>query len=415
MTTSKISVEYVSITSLRGAEYNPRQIEDINLKLLTESLDRFGIVDPIIARRDGLVIGGHQRLKAAESLGLAEVPVVFLDVDDATAKAMNVALNNPYMQGTWDDGKLAVLLEELRAEDKLEWSGFDDADLKKLLTQLRKAEEGLSDPDAIPETPDDTDVWVQPGELYLLGAHRILCGDSTNAEDVARLMNGEKAVLLATDPPYLVDYVGGQHPRKGLIAGENWKTGKRAANWDEYVDPESSVEFYAGFLRIALEHLQPHSPVYQWHATRRQALVEAAWRQVGLLWHQTIIWKKLRGVLTHSHYLWSHEPCAYGWVEGNQPKRRPPANERTVWEVDQKGENDGIHPTQKPVELFDRPIQYHTQLDEVVYEPFSGSGTQIIAAERLGRRCFAMEKEPKYVQVAIERWQTHTGRKAELA
>lgn len=132
-----------------------------------------------------------------------------------------------------------------------------------------------------------------------------------------------------------------------------------------------------------------------------------------MLWHQTIVWKKLRGVLTHSHYLWSHEPCAYGWLEGKQPKRRPPANERTVWEVDQKGEQDGVHPTQKPVELFARPIQFHTQPGEIVYEPFSGSGTQIVAAERLGRRCFAMEKEPKYVQVALERWERFTGKTAE--
>ena len=179
------------------------------------------------------------------------------------------------------------------------------------------------------------------------------------------------------------------------------------------VDPGASVEFYRRFLALGLEHLKPNSAIYQWHAHRRQALVEQAWTACGLLVHQQIIWVKTSGVLTHSHYLWRHEPCFYGWVEGQPPSKRPPSNETTVWEVSSKIGNLNIHPTQKPVELFERPIQYHTEVGDICYEPFLGSGTQIIAAEKLGRRCFAMEMEPHYVDVSIARWSEFTDKKAE--
>jgi DNA modification methylase len=143
-----------------------------------------------------------------------------------------------------------------------------------------------------------------------------------------------------------------------------------------------------------LKHLKPRSAIYQWHATCRQKLVEEAWVQCGLLVHQTIVWAKARGVLTRSHYMWSHEPCFYGWIEGQPPSLKPPANERTVWHIDQVGEQSGIHPTQKPVELFIHPIEFHTRPGDICYEPFSGSGTQLIAAEHTGRICYAMEMEP---------------------
>ena len=223
-------------------------------------------------------------------------------------------------------------------------------------------------------------------------------------------MNGKKASLMATDPPYLVDYSGGNHLAP---AGSKAKTG-HDNQWDEYADPESSVEFFRSFLTLAQEHLKTNSAVYQWHAYKRQALVEQAWRESGLLVHQQIIWVKARGVLTHSHYLWSHEPCFYGWVEGHQPSKKPPANERTIWQLDQQGSSMNIHPTQKPLELFLRPIEFHTESGDICYEPFLGSGTQLIAAEKLGRTCYAMEREPQYVDVAVKRWESFTGETAIL-
>ena len=172
------------------------------------------------------------------------------------------------------------------------------------------------------------------------------------------------------------------------------------------------MEFYRKFLAVSLEHLRTNSAIYQWHAFRRQALVEQAWRESGLLVHQQIIWAKARGVLTHSHYLWAHEPCFYGWVEGHQPSKKPPASERTIWQLDQQGSSMNIHPTQKPLELFLRPIEYHTEVGDLCYEPFLGSGTQLIAAEKLGRVCYALEREPQYVDVAVKRWESFTGEQA---
>lgn len=242
-------------------------------------------------------------------------------------------------------------------------------------------------------------------------AHRILAGDSTRAEDVTRLMDGRRAVMMATDPPYLVDYTGEDHPQSAERKAKAVAVGKRAEaagnkNWDAYKDPETSVEFFAGFIRVALSHALVDSPaIYQWHASRRQSLVEAAWTENHLLWHQQLVWVKSRPILTHSHFMWQHEPCAYGWVEGKPPARRPPvgAESSTVWQIDQQGESDGLHPTQKPREIYTRPIGYHTAPGDLCYEPFSGSGTHLVAAEQTGRICYAVEIAPQFVAVALER------------
>ncbi|MFT7487309.1 MAG: DNA modification methylase [Candidatus Paceibacteria bacterium] len=187
-------------------------------------------------------------------------------------------------------------------------------------------------------------------------------------------------------------------------------------HWDDYEGDESGLAFFSTFLEVALRHCIERVPVYQWHAHKRQALVERAWEERGLLMHQQIIWAKARGTLGRSHFMWSHEPCFYGWMKGSMPEsdRRPPANETTTWEIDQAGELSEDHPTQKPVGIFARPIDWHTRAGELVLEPFSGSGTQIIAAEETSRRCRAMEESPAYVDVAVVRWQRATGNLAVL-
>jgi DNA modification methylase len=407
----EIAITQVPISELRPDPGNPRRITDQELESLTRSIREFGLVDPIIARReDKTVIGGHQRLLAARRLGLTTVPVVFLDLSQEQARLLNLALNR--ISGAWDNELLARLLAELKQiqDVDLSLSGFSDDELKKYLKGLESREKrDRLEPfslEAALEVARAAPV-AQQGDLWRLGDHRLLCGDATYPEDVARLMNGEKASLLATDPPYLVDYSGGNHPASKVNRKET-----RDKHWDEYADPETSVEFYKKFLSLALEHLKPNSAIYQWHAHRRQALVEQAWRESGILVHQQIIWVKVRGVLTHSHYLWSHEPCFYGWPEGHPPTRKPPSSERTIWQVDQQGSSMNIRPTQKPLELFMRPIEYHTEPGDICYEPFLGSGTQLIASEKLGRMCYAMEREPQYVDVAVLRWEAFTGEKA---
>ena len=407
-----LEITNLPIRDLRPDPANPRRISDEELESLTRSIREFGLIDPIIARReDKVVIGGHQRLIAARKLGLKQVPVVLVDISEEQAHVLNLALNR--ISGTWDQELLARLLAELKEvlDIDITLTGFSEDELQKHLKSLesRERRERLEsfDLDAALEAAKAAPV-AHTGDVWLLGNHRVLCGDSTDNGDVARLMNGEKASLMATDPPYFVDYSGGNH-----LAPKGSKAKKSGDNqWDEFVDPEVSVEFYRKFLAVSLEHLHPNSAIYQWHAFRRQALVEQAWRESGLLVHQQIIWAKARGVLTHSHYLWAHEPCFYGWVEGHQPSKKPPANERTIWQLDQQGSSMNIHPTQKPLELFIKPIEYHTEAGDICYEPFLGSGTQLIAAEKLSRICYAMEREPQYVDVAVKRWESFTGEQA---
>lgn len=212
-------------------------------------------------------------------------------------------------------------------------------------------------------------------------------------------MEDEKAVLLATDPPYLVDYHGSD---KEAHDGK----GEDAKTWDEYSGDTEGLAFFTAFLKVALAHCIPRIRVYQWHAHRRQALVESAWLEFGLLMHSQIIWAKPSGTFGRSHYSWSHEPCFYGWTQGFMPEkdRRPPLNSETVWIIDQAGEQSEDHPTQKPLGIFARPMEAHTKAGEVVLECFSGSGSQIICAEQLGRKCYAMEMDPSYVDVAVKRW-----------
>lgn len=385
---------------------NWRRHPEAQANALRSMLADVGFADALLARetQGGLMlIDGHLR---AETTPDSTVPVLVLDVDEAEADKLLMTLDPLAAMAVADRDALAQLLEVVEIES---------ADLRGHLEQYLGADwhrEGRTDPDdEAPPVPEEP--LTQLGDLWLLGEHRILCGDSTDRESVARLMAGERARLLATDPPYLVDYSGGNHPPSWANRGNP----KKDKNWDAYKDPQTGVAFFAAFLEAAFaEAVTEDAPVYQWHACLRSSLVEAAWDQAGILRHQEVIWVKSRSVLTRSHFLWQHEPCAYGWKRGKQPAaaRRPPSDTRSVWDVDQKGESDGLHPTQKPVELFRRPILWHTLPGEAVYEPFAGSGTQVIAAEMLARRCFAMELAPGFVDVVCRRFQDFTGIKPVL-
>jgi DNA modification methylase len=250
-----------------------------------------------------------------------------------------------------------------------------------------------------------------------LGDHRLLCGDATDASVVKRLMNGERAGLMATDPPYLVDYDGGNHPQTWSKDGKIISAEAKTRHWDAYRDPEGAVDFYQRFLAAALEEALDERPlIYQWFAMMRCEVVLAAWRANGLLPHQVIIWHKSRSVLGRSDFAYNYEPCLYGWVQGQRPaaRLRPPAEASAVWDVASAIEDGatGIHPTQKPVELIRRPIAWHTAAGELIYEPFAGSGTALIAAEMSGRRCYALELSPAFCDVIVTRWERFTGHKA---
>src|SRR5688572_5519707 len=397
----------VSLASLTPAPWNPRTIKDPRFQNLCESLaaDRdFLLLRPILATLDGAVFAGNMRLRAAQHLGWLEVPAILVDIPEQLAKER--AMRDNAQWGEWEEDDLARLLQELKEQgSNLDVLGFDERDLRNLLDRIGN-EGGLTDPDDVPPLPEEP--ITKPGDLWVLGDHRLLCGDSTNPHDVSFVMNGEKAGLLATDPPYLVDYTGGSHPSSKANRPET-----KDKHWDEYKDPESGAQFFIDFFEAAFAHLQEKCPIYQWYADMRTALVFDAWSRAELTVHQQVIWVKTRGVLSHRHFMWQHESCLYGWRQGGSPRLKPPANQTSVWHVDQVGETKEDHPTQKPVELFKRPMLWHLKKGELAFEPFSGSGTAIIAAEMTGRRCYAIEQEPSYVDVAVARWEHFTGKQAE--
>ncbi|MBB4267610.1 DNA-methyltransferase [Roseospira visakhapatnamensis] len=262
------------------------------------------------------------------------------------------------------------------------------------------------DTHTVPEPPRNP--AARPGDLWLLGEHRLLCGDSTRAEDVRQLMNGERAVLFATDPPYLVDYDGSNHPTRNKDWSQSYGT-----TWD---DSSQGAELYDGFIAAAVaEAIAENAAWYCWHASRRQAMLESCWEKAGAFVHQQIIWVKDRGVLTRSHYLWKHEPCFMGWRRPHRPPKVADETLASTWEMPGFAKADRPdHPTPKPLDAFGIPMRQHVERGGLCYEPFSGSGSQIMAGEANGRRVFAMEISPAYVDVAIERWQEATGREATL-
>ena len=381
---------------------NARSHGEANMAAIVSSLQRFGQAEPLVVQAGtGRVIGGNGRLVAMRQMGWNEADVVEVQLSDEEAKALGIALNRTAELAEWDERTLADLLVELRDDEALGGTGFDGLEIDRLLSELEAGEslEAQEDegPDEVPDTPVS-----RRGDLWILGSHRLLCGDATSSADLERLMDGQVAALLATDPPYLVDYKGAEQTNGN--------------HWDDFHGDESAVAFFSAWLQACLPWCRDDVPVYQWHATRRQALVEAAWKANGLLVHQTVVWAKPRGTLGRSHFMWAHEPCFYGWREGMMPRspRTPDPAARTVWEIDHGSELEGDHPTQKPVEVFTRPMGWHTLKDEVCLEPFSGSGSQLVAAEQGGRRCFALELDPRYVDVAVRRWERAAGAKAVL-
>ncbi len=405
----QLTIRRVPLDALHQDPANARAHGPENMAAIEASLARFKQVEPLVVdARTGRVIGGNGRLAAMRKLGWTEADVVELDLEAVDATALGIALNRSAELATWDDEALAKLLATLRDEAALDGVGFSDAELDELLAQLDTATNDIED--VAPEEPPEVPV-TRLGDLWVLDQHRLLCGDSTKPEDVARLMDGELAQLLSTDPPYLVDYTAGNHPPSSCNRPETANK-----NWDAYKDPTTGLAFFDGYLKACLPHVVEDAAIYQWHASRRQALVEQAWELNGLLIHQTLIWVKSRAVLTRSMFMWQHEPTFMGWRRGSMPPkdRRPPHNATTVWHIDQAGEERPAHATPKPLETCLRPLEYHTRVGEIALEPFSGSGTQIIAAEKLRRRCFAMELAPGYVDVAVKRWMKATGKQATL-
>lgn len=421
MATDLLRIEYEPLDELLKLrdDGNPKKHSD---EVIDESLARFGFVQPLLVDDASNVVGaGHGRLGRLEAWRVGgKEPPARIDVRDgrwfvpvvrgvsfknATERRRYAVVDNRAVElGGWDDALLGEWLKDFGGD--LAGTGFDGDDLGKLLNATDTARGGKADPDAVPTDPQTR---TSRGDLWLLGDHRLLCGDSTSKEDVARLCGQERAVLMATDPPYGVDYTATKSGMAVSGLGDAQERWGDIAN--DALDPAQLRAFLDSCLAAA--PLAPRAATYVWHPPGDlNEVFRAAMRAAGMVVHRQIIWAKPGFVLTRSGmYHWAHETCFYGWKEGSQPPWYGPKNQTSVWQV---GRDSGaaVHPTQKPVELFEIPMRNHTRRGAVCYEPFSGSGSQIIAGERLERRVFAMELSPRWCDAAVQRWEDFTGKKA---
>ena len=400
---TRLETRRVPLDSLHQDPANARAHGPENLAAIEASLRRFGQAEPLVVQAStGRVIGGNGRLAVMRALGMTDADVVELDVDDLTATALGIALNRSGELATWDDQVLADLLGGLREADALEGVGFEESELDRMISDLAgETEADVEDP-GLSEPPEEA--VSRHGDLWALGDHLLLCGDSTRPEDVRRVMGDDQAKLVATDPPYLVDYTG-ERPND---SGKDWTGVYRE------VDIADAESFFRSVFTGVLEVLAPHGAIYCWHAHKRQALIARIWEELGIVDHQQIVWVKPASVFGRVYWHFRHEPCVMGWRKGSQPEHDGKHEFNSVWEVDWEGKArvSTDHPTSKPVELFARPMRKHTKRGDVVFEPFSGSGSQLIAADRLGRRCRAIEISPAFVDVAVKRWEEATGKRA---
>ena len=407
---NSLVIRRVPINALVPDPANPRVHDERNLEAIRSSLARFGQAEPIVVQTGTRrIIAGHGRLTAMRSLGWNEVDVVELPVDDLTATALGVAMNRAGELATWDDHALAPILRALEQQGALDGVGFSSADVDELLKQLEaEAAPGNVDdpgPSEPPEIPT-----AQRGDVWLLGDHRLMCGDSTSVEDFAHLMNGKVATLWSSDPPYAVGYTGKDRPvHDGKPSGKDW------SHLYHETDIKDLGQFLDGVMTATLPHVVEDAPIYMWHAHVQQPTIAAVFERHGLLLHQVLVWVKPCAVFGHSYYQWRHEPCAFGWRKGNKPTHGIGQLD-TVWECDWDGKArfTSFHPTSKPTRLFEIPMEQHTKPGDLVVEPFNGSGSQILAATKLARRCYAMEIQPAFVDGTIDRWQKATGKVATL-
>ncbi|MBU3030637.1 site-specific DNA-methyltransferase [Paracoccus marinaquae] len=404
----ELVIEYRALDRLVPYARNARSHSEAQLAEIAGSIRAFGFTNPVLIAEDDTLIAGHGRVLAARLLGMETVPTITLTgLTESQRRALVLADNRIALNAGWDEALLALELSDLKeAGFDLGIMGFEDGELDRLLSGAEEDGEGSTPPVVIPEPPRNP--VSRAGDLWILGEHRLLCGDSTSAADVRRLMNGERAVLFATDPPYLVDYDGSNHPTRN----KDWSA-SYGTTWD---DSSQGAELYDGFIGAAIaEAITEDAAWYCWHASRRQAMLEACWEKAGAFVHQQIIWVKDRGVLTRSHYLWKHEPCFMGWRRPNRPPKVAEQTLPSTWEMPSFAKDERPdHPTPKPLDAFGIPMRQHVARGGLCYEPFSGSGSQIMAGEANGRRVNAMEISPAYVDVAVERWQAETGKDAIL-
>jgi DNA modification methylase len=395
-------IEQWPTTKLVPYARNARTHSDAQVAQIAASIAEFGFTNPILVGIDGVIVAGHGRLAAARKLGLERVPVIVLDhLTPTQRRALVLADNRLAELSTWDDALLHIELEALQDEGfDLDLTGFDADALAELLAGEEPEHEGQTEDDAVPEMPEEP--VSKPGDVWRLGPHRLVCGDATTAEAYARLFqDSERADMVFTDPPYNVDYA---NSAKDKLRGKH-----------RPILNDNLGEGFYDFLFDALTLLIAHTKgaIYVAMSSSELDTLQAAFRAAGGHWSTFIIWAKNTFTLGRADYQRQYEPILYGWPEGGERHWCGDRDQGDVWHFAKPHKND-LHPTMKPVELIERAIRNSSRPGNVVLDPFGGSGSTLIAAEKSGRVARLIELDPKYVDVIVRRWQQFTGRRAVL-
>ena len=439
-----LKTEKRKLNELVAADYNPRKAltpEDSEYQKIKRSIEEFGYVDPIIINEDGTIIGGHQRCTVLKDLGYEEVDVVVVSLDKQREKALNIALNK--ITGEWDELKLKDLLLDLDLGDyDISLTGFEQEDLAELVDNLAVEPEAMDDDfDGEAVLEDIVEPKTRLGDVWKLGRHRLMCGDSTSQEDVATLMKGEMADLVITDPPYNVNY-GDKADMLDTYLQKGHRNNSRIKN--DNMDNESFYSFMLQIYQSAYEFMRDGAAIYVFHAESTGHIFRQAFLDAGLKLAQCLIWEKNAFVLGRQDYQWRHEPCLYGWKEGAahyfindrtqdtvileddvdfesmkkadliayiEDMHRKYKDQTSVIYENKPTRND-IHPTMKPVTLIGRLMSNSSKSGWNVLDLFGGSGSTLMAAEQLGRTAFLMELDEKFCDVIVKRWEEYTGQSA---
>ena len=385
-------IEKKKTADLLPAKYNPRKDlkpGDPEYEKLKRSIEQFGYVEPVIWNKTtGNVVGGHQRLKVLMDSGVTEVECVVVELSPEKEKALNVALNK--ISGDWDKDKLALLITDLQGSDfDVSLTGFDPAEIDELFKDTLK--DGIKDDDFDVEAELQKPTFCKAGDVWTLGRHRLICGDSTKAETYETLMNGAKANLVLTDPPYNVNYEG----TAGRIRNDNM----------------ADDAFY-GFLLDAFSNMEKvmtdDASIYVFHADTEGLNFRKAFSDAGFYLSGCCIWKKPALVLGRSPYQWQHEPCLFGWKKNGKHKWYADRKQTTIWEFE-KSKKNGDHPTMKPIALLCYPIMNSTVSNTIVLDPFGGSGSTLIACDQTDRICYTAELDEKFCDVIVKRYIEQAG------
>jgi DNA modification methylase len=410
-----MKIERISIDRINPAPYNPRvdlQPGDAEYEKLQRSIEQFGCVEPLVWNsRTGHLVGGHQRFKILLAQGHREVEVSVVDLALDQEQALNIALNK--IQGDWDLPKLAALLDDLAKVPDFDVSltGFDEAEIGQLLDRLSAdeptGEDGFDLAEALDAAAAQPPI-TRPGEIIELGTHRLLCGDSSKREHLDLLLGSAQADLLFTDPPYNVDYYGGKRPTPRKARP------KPTRQWDRIYMDDLSQDDYEAWLRTVFSNtwpaLSPGAPFYIWNGHRQFAPMYDILTSAGAHVSCVLTWAKENFAIGYGDYNQQTEFCLYGWkADGGAHRWHGPTNESTLWQIHRDRTRDYRHPTQKPIALAERAIRNSSRRGEIVLDLFMGSGSTLIAAERLGRRCFGLEIDPRYCDAIVRRYLTFVG------